>query len=31
MTYAADSRIIGRVPFLDRVTRDVYEDAGGRP
>jgi hypothetical protein len=25
-----DSRIIGCVPFVDGVTRDVYEDADGR-
>ena len=25
-----DSRVVGRVPFVDRVTRDVYEDGDGR-
>jgi hypothetical protein len=26
----ADSRAIGRAPFADGVTREVYEDADGR-
>jgi hypothetical protein len=25
-----DSRVVGRVPFADGVTRDVYEKADGR-
>jgi hypothetical protein len=25
-----DPRVIGRVPFLDGVARDVYEDRDGR-
>jgi hypothetical protein len=30
MTQPDDSRVIGRVPFVDGVTRDVYEDGEGR-
>jgi hypothetical protein len=30
MSDAADSRIIGRVQFVDGVARDVHEDADGR-
>ena len=30
MTDTTDSRVIGRVSFVDGVTRDVYEDADGR-
>ena len=30
MTRPEDSRVVGRVPFVDGVTRDVYEDADGR-
>ena len=30
MSDATDSRIIGRVPFVDGVNREVYEDADGR-
>ena len=30
MTRPEDSRVVGRVPFVDGVTRDVYELAGGR-
>ena len=30
MTDTTDSRIIGRVSFVDGATRDVYEDADGR-
>jgi hypothetical protein len=25
-----ESRVVGRVPFMDGETRDVYEDADGR-
>ena len=25
-----DPRVVGRVPFVDGVTRDVYEDADGQ-
>jgi hypothetical protein len=30
MTQPDDSRVVGRVPFADGVTRDVYEDTDGR-
>jgi hypothetical protein len=30
MNEVTDSRIIGRVTFVDGVTRDVYEDADGQ-
>jgi hypothetical protein len=30
MKQLGDSRVVGRVPFVDGVTRDVYEDADGR-
>jgi hypothetical protein len=30
MDQPGDSRLAGRVPFVDGVTRDVYEDADGR-
>jgi hypothetical protein len=30
MTQPDDIRIVGRMPFVDGVTRDVYEDAEGR-
>jgi hypothetical protein len=30
MSEATEPRIVGSVPFVDGVTRDVYEDAGGR-
>ena len=30
MTDTTDSRVIGRVPFVDGVARDVREDADGR-
>jgi hypothetical protein len=30
MSEATEPRIIGRVPFVDGVVRDVYEDADGR-
>ena len=30
MTAPTDPRIIGPVPFVDGVTRDVYEDGDGR-
>jgi hypothetical protein len=30
MTAPTDPRPIGRLPFADGVTRDVYEDADGR-
>ena len=26
----SDSRVVGRVPFADGVTREVYEDTDGR-
>ena len=31
MAAPTDPRTIGRVPFMDGVARDVYEDADGRP
>ena len=31
MRNATDPRIVGRVPFVDGATRDVYEDADGPP
>ncbi len=30
MSEAAQPRIVGRVPFVDGVTRDVHEDTDGR-
>ena len=30
MTQPNNSRVVGRVPFVDGATRDVYEDADGR-
>jgi hypothetical protein len=30
MPDATDSRVVGRLPFVDGVTRDVFEDADGR-
>ena len=30
MTQPDESRVVGRVPFVDGATRDVYEDADGR-
>jgi hypothetical protein len=30
MTGATDPRAVGRVPFVDGVTHDVYEDTDGR-
>ena len=30
MTAPTDPRVIGRVPFVGGVTRDVYEDSDGR-
>jgi hypothetical protein len=30
MTDTTDSRVVGRVSFVDGVTRDVHEDANGR-
>ena len=30
MTQPDESRVVGRVPFVDGVTRDVYEDDDGR-
>jgi len=30
MTQPNNSRVVGRVPFADGVTRDVYEDTDGR-
>jgi hypothetical protein len=30
MSEVTDSRVAGRVPFMDGVTRDVYEDSEGR-
>ena len=30
MMQQGDSRAVGRVPFVDGVLRDVYEDADGR-
>jgi hypothetical protein len=30
MNNPTDTRVVGRVPFVDGVPRDVYEDADGR-
>jgi hypothetical protein len=30
MTQPDDSRLVGRVPFVDGVTRDVYQETGDR-
>jgi hypothetical protein len=30
MSNPTDTRVVGRVLFMDGVTRDVYEDADGR-
>ena len=30
MSHPTDSRVVGRVPSADGVSRDVYEDADGR-
>jgi hypothetical protein len=30
MTQPDDNRVVGRVPFVDGVLRDVYEDGDGR-
>jgi hypothetical protein len=30
MSEVSDSRVVGRVLFVDGVTRDVYKDANGR-
>jgi hypothetical protein len=29
MTQSGDSHVVGRVPFVDGMTRGVYEDADG--